>query len=505
MKKNYIFGLLAIMLFVVLQINAKTNVTNYVLNPSFELDNAEVQKPLNWNEWSPNGTTANGAVVAGADAHSGNYYGRMAGTVSYNTMTYQSISGLPAGTYTLTGWFRSSGGQGWGNMSIKNYGGAEKYAGINSAMSTWTQKTISNIVITTGTCEIDIYNPGAAGQWTDYDDIELTLVSATVVPVTGISLNPTTVSVDRNATAALTATIAPADASNKAITWSTSNSAVATVSTGGVVTGVSAGTATITATTQDGNKTATCNVTVTTQAVTNYVLNPGFEADNAAVQKPTSWSQWLELGTTANLTLVAGDAHSGGYYCKMQGPSAPYKVMTYQTISNLPAGTYTLKGWFRCSGGQGWGNMSIKNYGGSEIYAGINSAMSAWTQKTISNINITTGTCEIDIYNPASAGQWTDYDDIELTMNAPTAIPTIGNNSTISIYPTVISNNVLNVSNVDKGNYEVNISNINGQMLYTNKQNSGSIRVNTSFLKSGLYLVRVSNGIENYVQKVVIP
>ena len=240
-------------------------------------------------------------------------------------------------------------------------------------------------------------------------------------------------------------------------------------------------------------------------AVTNYVLNPSFELDNAVVQKPLNWGQWLESGTVANLTLVNGDAHSGSYYCKMQGATA-YKVMTMQTISGLPNGTYTLSGWFRSSGGQGWGNMSIKNYGtGSpELYAAINSAMSTWTQKTISNIVISTGTCEIDIYQQSGAGNWTDYDDIELTKNATTAIPSVSNNSTISIYPTVISNNNLNISNADKGNYEVNISNINGQMLYTNKINSGSILINTSFLKSGLYLVRVSNGVENYVQKVVI-
>ena len=505
MKKNYIYGLLVIMLFVTSQVSANAAVNNYVLNPGFELDNAAVQKPMNWNEWSPDGTTANGTVVAGTDAHSGSYYGKMAGATSYNTMTYQSISGLPAGTYTLTGWFRSSGGQGWGNMSIKNYGGSELYAGINSAMSNWTQKTISNIVITTGTCEIDIYNPGSAAQWTDYDDIELTLVSASIIPVTGVTISPTSASVAVGATNNLTATVAPVDATTKTVIWSTSNSSVATVSAVGVVTGVSVGTATITATTQDQSKTAICEVTVTAAiASTNYVLNPGFEADNAAVQKPLNWGQWLESGTAANLTLVNGDAHSGSYYCKMQGVAA-YKVMTIQTISGLTNGNYTLKGWFRCSGGQGWGNLSIKNYGGSELYAAINSTMSIWTQKTISNIPITTGTCEIDIYQQSGAGQWTDYDDFELTLNSTTAIPSVANNSNISISHTVITNNNLNISNKDKGNFEVNISNIKGQIMYTNKINSGSIRINTTFLQSGIYLVRVGNGIENCIQKVIIP
>ena len=437
MKKNYIFGLLAIMLIVASQISAKTNVTNYILNPGFEADNAAVQKPTNWGQWLESGTAANLTLVAG-DAHSGSYYCKMQGATAYKVMSIQSITGLPTGTYSLSGWFRSSGGQNWGNMSIKNYGtgSPELYAPINSAMSTWTQKTISNIVITTGVCEIDIYQQSGAGQWTDYDDFELTLVSASNIPVTGVTLSPTSASVAVGATTNLTATVAPIDATTKTVTWSTSNSAVATVSATGVVTGVSIGDATITATTQDQSKTATCAITVTAAlASTNYVLNPSFELDNAVVQKPLNWSQWLESGTVANLTLVNGDAHSGSYYCKMQGATA-YKVMTIQTISGLPNGTYTLKGWFRSSGGQNWGNMSIKNYGGSELYAAINSIMSSWTQKTINNIVISTGTCEIDIYQQSGAGNWTDYDDIELTKNAATAIPSVSNNSTISISPT---------------------------------------------------------------------
>ncbi len=60
----------------------------------------------------------------------------------------------------------------------------------------------------------------------------------------------------------LTATVKPDDATNKTVTWSTSNKSVATVNDG-VVTAVGAGKATITATTADGSgKTATCTVTV---------------------------------------------------------------------------------------------------------------------------------------------------------------------------------------------------------------------------------------------------
>ena len=82
------------------------------------------------------------------------------------------------------------------------------------------------------------------------------------VVVTGVALTPTTASIAVGATVQLTAAVAPVNATNKTVSFASSNNAVATVSTTGLVTGVSAGSATITATTQDGNKVATSAITV---------------------------------------------------------------------------------------------------------------------------------------------------------------------------------------------------------------------------------------------------
>ena len=79
------------------------------------------------------------------------------------------------------------------------------------------------------------------------------------IPATGIALDKTSVEIFKNQTVTLTATVEPHDTTN-AVTWSSSNSSVATVNENGVVTGVSQGTAIITA--QAGDKTALCTVTV---------------------------------------------------------------------------------------------------------------------------------------------------------------------------------------------------------------------------------------------------
>jgi uncharacterized protein YjdB len=83
------------------------------------------------------------------------------------------------------------------------------------------------------------------------------------VPVTGITLDQATMNLTvGGATGTLTATVAPENATNTSVTWSSSNEAVASV-VNGVVTPLTAGSTNITVTTVDGGKTATCVVTVT--------------------------------------------------------------------------------------------------------------------------------------------------------------------------------------------------------------------------------------------------
>jgi len=87
-------------------------------------------------------------------------------------------------------------------------------------------------------------------------------VAAPIVQVTGVTLNRTTLTLDEGKSFTLIATILPNNATNKTVTWTSSNKKVATIDSQGIVKGESSGTATITVTTQDSNKTATCVVTV---------------------------------------------------------------------------------------------------------------------------------------------------------------------------------------------------------------------------------------------------
>ncbi len=95
------------------------------------------------------------------------------------------------------------------------------------------------------------------------------------VYVTDVTVSPTSKTLTIGDTVQLTATVSPSNATNKNVTWSSDNTAVATVSTTGLVTAVSVGTANITVITVSGGKTATCAITVNAAIVpaTGVTLN----------------------------------------------------------------------------------------------------------------------------------------------------------------------------------------------------------------------------------------
>ena len=169
--------------------------------------------------------------------------------------------------------------------------------------------------------------------------------------VTGVSLDKTTLTLKEGQTGTLTATVVPSGASNKEVTWSSSNTSVATVDSNGKVTAVAAGTATITVTTVENNKTATCTVTVKSQddTQTGYVIViDGFalSTDRSPNQAQGGSSGYTYTGL-AGVTYTAGEdpddniswiieETEGGYYIKdLEGN---YLNATYTSGSNSGKG-----------------------------------------------------------------------------------------------------------------------------------------------------------------------
>jgi hypothetical protein len=170
-------------------------------------------------------------------------------------------------------------------------------------------------------------------------------VSSTSVPVTGISLNKTTTSITIDLTEQLDASFTPANATNQNTSWSSSNPAVATVGTGGLVTAVSAGSAIITVTSQDGNFTAECTVTVV-QLIAQGGLKVNIGAD---LQSPLSvylygYKSNLAPGGSMTVNAYNGMMPGSGNAWYLDG-----QLLAGATSSSLTFGSSLDSGFHRLS------------------------------------------------------------------------------------------------------------------------------------------------------------
>ena len=165
-------------------------------------------------------------------------------------------------------------------------------------------------------------DPGEPEDPKDPDDPE-------VVPVSGVTLVKTVMELTEGDEATLTATVAPENATNKNVTWTSSDAAVATVEEG-KVTAVKAGTATITVTTEDGGKTATCGVTVKAKV---------YPVESVTLDKTT-----LELTEGDEATLTATIAPENATDKNVSWTSSDAAVATVKDgkVTAIKAGTATI-------------------------------------------------------------------------------------------------------------------------------------------------------------------
>lgn len=124
-----------------------------------------------------------------------------------------------------------------------------------------------------------------------------------VINVTGIELDNSSINLTRGVLKQLTATIVPSNASNKLINWTSSNLGVAIVNSTGRVTAIGVGYAVITATTVDGNKISTCNVTVP-------ITNTYYPGDNFIVRINTP----AVIGEGGMAYMIKPDGTEESYY-----------------------------------------------------------------------------------------------------------------------------------------------------------------------------------------------
>lgn len=180
----------------------------------------------------------------------------------------------------------------------------------------------------------------------------LTVYKEIANPVTGVTLDETSKTVTVGESFTLTATVAPNEASNKTISWSTSNSSVAIVADG-VVTTKAVGTATITVTTEDGSFTATCDVTVDPKAPLAGTYNiGGASADYSTLYDAVSDMSTWGIGGDINFLICAdltedhniGLVNSSSYHITIRPDADADRTITFTNTDDNdgPSGAFII-------------------------------------------------------------------------------------------------------------------------------------------------------------------
>lgn len=221
------------------------------------------------------------------------------------------------------------------NLTVKYTPEGTNQKGVTYTSSDEKVATVSNGVVTAvgkGTATIT-----ATGANNTTSSVTITVKQ----PVTGVTLNKTTLELEKDQTEKLVATVLPTNADgDKTVTWNSDNNAVATVSQDGTVTAVGKGSCNITATTQNG-KTATCKVTVGVPLksisfkdnVTSKTMNKGEEFTLEVVYNPADTDADKTITWSSTDTSVA--TVEGGKVTAIGGGETEIKATTVNGLEAI--------------------------------------------------------------------------------------------------------------------------------------------------------------------------
>ena len=144
---------------------------NYISNPEFEADRKIIATPTGWkvrdNVGNYSVSNARGKV------DSGNFVIQETAPEDYISDLYQEITDLPNGTYTMTAWVKSSGGQNVCNVYAQS-GDEKKTYSVKTNIDDWKEIVVAtDIKVTDGKCTVGLYSDAHANEWVQMDNVRL--------------------------------------------------------------------------------------------------------------------------------------------------------------------------------------------------------------------------------------------------------------------------------------------------------------------------------------------
>ena len=147
--------------------------------------------------------------------------------------------------------------------------------------------------------------------------------------------------------------------------------------------------------------------TATTASAQNYVINGSFENGMA------SWSSDFDVGADYHQTTHRYD----GNYNLAHYSTYNYEVMTYQTVANLPNGTYKATVYAKSTGGQDACAFYVYGFNAADWNQSKVvdlKAMSSYQKLEIRDIQVTNGQCTLSVYSKSPRYKWATFDKFEL-------------------------------------------------------------------------------------------
>lgn len=370
---------------------------------------------------------------------------------------------------------------------------------------------VSNDVWTT--LDAGNYNPGATGEHA----VRLTVVSGspdinyftrnstTAVPVSSVGISKNSATLTIHSTLQLEATINPSNASNQKIRWSTTNEAVATVSTEGLVTARGPGSAQIWAIAVDGEKSASMQIAV-----------PGtIFLDNC--DQLSSW------GSSSSLKLNSTDSKQGTNCIEFSGSTTDEFKRSFSPAyhSGLTTENAVLKFWYYISDVSKSGTVRVELGSAGkadvdELSWPLTGLVNGWNQISLKISQATVlGSPNLNainwfrIYNQKTGTITTRIDGIELTADQVISgiKPELNFEESISVFPNP-SNGMFRFknlpSNVVSGNFELKIFDLGGQRIYSKTTTDPWGEVQVDGITDGIFILQISMEGISYRTKLII-
>lgn len=399
-----------------------------------------------------------------------------------------TVNVASAGTYDFE--FRVASINSGGTFHVE-FGGQNVTGTVTSANTggwqTWTSVYANGVSLSAGQqiMRIALDNPNH-----NLDKVIISSAGGGNIDVTGVSVSPTSITLDEGQTQQLTASVAPSNATNQNVSWSTSNGSVATVNSAGLVTAVAEGSATITVTTVDGGYTATTSVTVNGSSSAS-----GYRIRNR-------WQNTYLGDGGANVTYSASGS-GDSYVWQLEDVGGGLVE-----IRNVATGEYmhieNLTGSIQCTSRTfGWysSRWAIEDVDGTH-----DRIRNAWQSNNYIHVENLTGNAQHGTINTAwQSAQWAFEAVGGARLSNDLAKESLAKPLEVSVYPNPVSGGMFSIElNNGAVEYEVSVIDYMGRVVFNDRFDQEKVQISTNGLGAGVYMVKIVQNDQSMVKRLLV-